>query len=222
MRYLVIGNLFYQSIISCILSRYNSSFVFIISYEPSIPYSILALLSILILLSYVSMLSFPILILTTFFPILNSYLLTSSFVEYLYYSLLLFIFLEVMLFLAYFWYYFHNFSFTGNFSKVSPLVSSSGTYYFLAGLILSLLSIYLSLTPIIIFLILSFTEFNNVLDITYINDNSFVSIQLTIVFLHLIHLLVGMLLILSEISYPHYYHFIEVIWLLIGYCIYLE
>ena len=47
-------------------------------------------------------------------------------------------------------------------------------------------------------------------------------VQLTIVFLHLMHLVVGILLILLELVYPHYYHFIEVIWLLIGYSIYLN
>jgi len=106
-------------------------------------------------------------------------------------------------------------------SLVSGNIVNSGIYYVLAGLLLSILSIYLSLTPIVLFIILSFTEFSNVLDIVYVNDNPFVSLQLTIVSLHLLHLLVGILLILSELSYPHYYHFIEVIWLLIGYCIYL-
>ena len=128
-----------------------------------------------------------------------------------------------MLFLAYFWWYFHNLSYNGPYvSRISPLILQSSIYYLIAGLILSLLSIYLSLTPIILFIILSYTEFNNSLDIYYLNDNAFISLQLTIVTLHLLHLLVGMLFILSEVSYPHYYHFIEVIWLLIGYCIYLE
>lgn len=218
----IIGKLFNLTLLPCVLTRHISNFVFIISYEPSIPYSVLSLVVLLCLLSYVSMTYLPFLTFIILFPLLNSYLLTSSFVEYLYSSLLLFIFLEVMLFLAYFWFYFHNFSLTGNFSKVNPLMVSSGTYYMIAGLLLSLLSMYLSITPIVLFILLSSTEFNNVLDITYINDNPFVSIQLTIVTLHLLHLLVGILFILSEISYPHYYHFIEVIWLLIGYCIYLE
>ena len=58
--------------------------------------------------------------------------------------------------------------------------------------------------------------------IIYINDNPMTVVQLTIVFLHLMHLVVGILLILLELVYPHYYHFIEVIWLLIGYSIYLN
>jgi heme/copper-type cytochrome/quinol oxidase subunit 3 len=198
-------------------------FVSIISYEPSVPYSLLSVVSVLVILSYYSMLHIPLALSICLFPLLNSYILTPSINEYLYSSLLLFIFLEVMLFLAYFWYYFHNISYSGPFSLslVSVSMVSSSIYYVLAGLLLSILSIYLSLTPIVIFIILSFTEFNNVLDILYINDNPFVSLQLTIVSLHLLHLLVGILFILSELSYPHYYHFIEVIWLLIGYCIYL-
>ena len=201
----------------------NSNFVSIISYEPSVPYGVLSVVVLLTVLSYLSMLYLPVALTIVLFPLLNSYILTPSINEYLYASLLLFIFLEVMLFLAYFWYYFHNLSYCGAFSisNISPLVVSSSIYYVLAGLILSILSIYLSLTPLIVFILLSFTEYNNVLDVMYINDNPFVSLQLTIVSLHLLHLLVGILLILSELSYPHYYHFIEVIWLLIGYCIYL-
>jgi cytochrome c oxidase subunit 1 len=170
----------------------------------------------------------PSLLLAVLFPLLNPYILTSSHQEYLYSSLLLFIFLEVMLFLAYFWWYFHNISYSGpastssSPSTITPLIVLSGQYYLLAGLILSLLSTYLSLSSIIIFIVLSFTEYNSVLDCVYINDNAFVTIQLTIVALHLLHLLVGMLFILSEVAYPHYYHFIEVIWLLIGYCIYFS
>ncbi len=179
-------------------------------------------------LSYISMLYLPSLLLAVLFPLLNPYILTSSHQEYLYSSLLLFIFLEVMLFLAYFWWYFHNISYSGpastssSPSTITPLIVLSGQYYLLAGLILSLLSTYLSLSSIIIFIVLSFTEYNSVLDCVYINDNAFVTIQLTIVALHLLHLLVGMLFILSEVAYPHYYHFIEVIWLLIGYCIYFS
>jgi len=206
------------------VAQLQKNFVSIISYEPSVPYSLLSVVVILAMLSYLSMLYVPLVLSILLFPLLNSYVLAPTINEYLYASLLLFIFLEVMLFLAYFWYYFHNISYSGPFSisQVSSNVVAGGIYYILAGLLLSILSIYLSLTPIVIFIVLSFTEFTNVLDILYINDNPFVSLQLTIVSLHLLHLLVGILLILSELSYPHYYHFIEVIWLLIGYCIYLQ
>jgi len=196
-------------------SVYN--YVFVISSEASLPSSVISLVFILSLVSYFSMIYLPALLTVLLFPLLNSYILAPLMVEYLYSSLLLFIFLEVMLFLAYFWYYFHNLSL----SFPSEINSGSGSYYFLAGLLLSLLSIYLSLTPILVFILLSSVEFSNVLDISYINDNPFQSLQLTIVSLHLLHLVVGVLFILSEVSYPHYYHFIEVIWLLIGYCIYL-
>jgi hypothetical protein len=194
-----------------------------IQFDTTPLFSLLTLLSISIVLSYISMLYLPVVITVLVFPILNSFLLTSPFTEYLYASLIVFIFLEVMLFLAYFWWYFHNLSYViGSLSLVSPLVLTSSTYYLIAGLLLSLLSFYLALLPILLFLVLSFSEFSNALDTTYLNDTAFVSLQLTIVFLHLLHLLVGLFFILSEISYPYYYHFIEVIWLLIGYCIYLQ
>lgn len=197
-------------------------FIFIISYEPTIPYSIFSLTAALILLSYISMIYMPLVVAILLFPLFNSYILTPAVNEYLYVSLLLFIFLEVLLFLAYFWWYFHNLSYWVQSSRLTLSTVNNSTYYMIAGLILSLLSIYLSLTPIILFIVLSFTEFNNVLDLYYINDNAMVSLQLTIVTLHLFHLVVGLIFILCELSYPHYYHFIEVIWLLIGYCIYLE
>jgi len=203
-----------------------SHFITIQSYEPTIPYSIISMTALLSVLSYLSMLTLPVAATILTFPLLNSYILsgTVSNTEYLFTSLLLFILLEVLLFLAYFWWYYHNLSYSGPYSisKVSSLTPVASTYYLIAGLLLSLLSIYLSLTPITVFCILAYSEFSNVLDTTYINDNPFVSIQLTIVTLHLLHLLVGMILILTELSYPQYYHFIEVIWLLIGYCIYLE
>ena len=86
----------------------RKSFVSIISYEPSVPYSLLSVVSVLVILSYYSMLYVPLALSICLFPILNSYILTPSINEYLYSSLLFFIFLEIMLFLAYFWYYFHN------------------------------------------------------------------------------------------------------------------
>lgn len=203
-----------------------SHFITIQSYEPTIPYSIISMTALLSVLSYLSMLTLPVAATILTFPLLNSYILsgTVSNTEYLFTSLLLFILLEVLLFLAYFWWYYHNLSYSGPYSisRVSSLTPVASTYYLIAGLLLSLLSIYLSLTPVTVFCILASAEFSNVLDTTYINDNPFVSIQLTIVTLHLLHLLVGMILILTELSYPQYYHFIEVIWLLIGYCIYLE
>ena len=199
------------------------SFLFVISYEPTIPYSVALLTLLMVLVSYLSMLYLPVIFSLLLFPLLNSYILTPSITEYLYTSLLFFIFLEVMLFLAYFWWYFHNYSYIiGSLSQVSPVIFSSSTYYLIAGLILSLLSIYLSLTPLLVFIVLSFCEFSSVLDMVSINDSAFISLQLTVVSLHLLHLIVGMLFILCEVSYPHYYHFIEVIWLLIGYCIYLQ
>jgi len=201
----------------------SASGIISIQFDTTPLYTLLTLISISIVLSYISMLYLPLLITLLTFPILNSFLLTSIQTEYLYTSLILFIFLEVMLFLAYFWWYFHNLSYVlGSLSLVSPLVLTSSTYYLIAGLLLSLLSFYLALLPILLFLVLSYSEFSNALDTTYLNDTAFVSLQLTIVFLHLLHLLVGLFFILSEISYPYYYHFIEVIWLLIGYCIYLQ
>lgn len=227
-------SLYYEKQIICarfytsfhLVARFPSlrmSSVSIISYEPSVPYSLLSVVSLLVVLSYYSLGVILLVVSSFLLPTLNSYILTPSINEYLFNSLLLFIFLEIMLFLAYFWYYFHNISYCGPFSLslVTSSTVSSSLYYILAGLLLSILSIYLSLLPIIVFILLSFTEFNNVLDVLYINDNPFVSLQLTIVSLHLLHLLVGILFILCELSYPHYYHFIEVIWLLIGYCIYL-
>ena len=206
-----------------VLTGVSSVVVCSLHFDSTPLYSLLTLISISVVLSYISMLYLPLLITVLVFPILNSFLLTSPLTEYLYASLLLFIFLEVMLFLAYFWWYFHNLSYVlGSLSLVSPLVLTSSTYYLIAGLLLSLLSFYLALLPILLFLVLSFSEFSNALDTTYLNDTAFVSLQLTIVFLHLLHLLVGLFFILSEISYPYYYHFIEVIWLLIGYCIYLQ
>jgi heme/copper-type cytochrome/quinol oxidase subunit 3 len=198
-----------------------TNFVSIISYEPSVPFGVVSLVVLLTVLSYVSMLYAPLVAAALAMPLINSYVLSSSINEYFYHSLLLFIFLEVMLFLAYFWYYFHNISYF-SYSSISPLTVTKGVYYVIAGLILSMLSIYLSSSLVVIFIALSFTEFSNALDVLYINDNSFSALQLTIVGLHLIHLLVGIIFILLELSYPHYYHFIEVIWLLIGYCIYLE
>lgn len=196
----------------------------IIAYEPTVPYSLISLLVLCVIVSYLSMIYMPSLLLAVLFPLLNSYVLTSITQEYLYSSLMFFIFLEVMLFLAYFWWYFHNLSYSGLYSSsnISPLLLVSSQYYLVAGLLLSLLSTYISGLCIVLFLILSFSEYSNVLDCVYLNDNAFVSIQLTIVALHLLHLLVGLLFILSEVSYPHYYHFIEVIWLLIGYSIYFS
>jgi heme/copper-type cytochrome/quinol oxidase subunit 3 len=195
---------------------YQGSFISIISYDPSVPFNVFLLVLVSIMISSLSIAGGILILVIVFLP-LNSYILLPIVSESLSISLLLFIFLEIMLFLAYFWYYFHNLSVSTNVSGLS-----SGEYYFLAGLLLSLLSIYLSLVPLVIFIVLSFTEFSNVLDLMYINDNSFLSLQLTIIFLHLLHLLVGIIFILCELSYPHYYHFIEILWLLIGYCIYLS
>ena len=132
----------------------------------------------------------------------------------------MFIFLEILLFVAYFWYYFHNYSYL--YYPVNQHILLSSNLYVISGLILSLLSIYLSIILLSLFIILTSLEFSNTLDIIYINDNPMTVVQLTIVFLHLMHLVVGILLILLELVYPHYYHFIEVIWLLIGYSIYLN
>jgi len=194
----------------------HGSFISIISYDPSVPFSILVLLLVTMMISCLNIAWGLVILILVLLPV-NGYVLLPIISESLNISLLAFIFLEIMLFLAYFWYYFHNLSISINVPALS-----SGEYYFLAGLLLSLLSIYLSLTPLVIFIVLSFTEFSNVLDLMYINDNSFISLQLTIIFLHLVHLLVGMIFILCELSYPHYYHFIEILWLLIGYCIYLS
>ena len=132
----------------------------------------------------------------------------------------MFIFLEILLFLAYFWYYFHNYSYL--YYPINQHILLSSKLYVISGLILSLLSIYLSILLLILFIVLTSLEFSNTLDLIYINDNSMTSVQLTIIFLHLLHLLVAIILILSDLIYPHYYHFIEVIWLLLGYSIYLN
>ena len=197
-------------------------FIYIISYDSRIYHSILIYGLILVLSSYVSMLFLPLLTSLILFPLSNNYLVSNSTStaqpsEYLYQSLLLFIFLEILLFIAYFWYYFHNYSYS--FYPLNQHILLSSNLYIIAGLILSLLSIYLSIVLLSIFIILTSLEFSN--SIIYINDNPLSIVQLTIVFLHLLHLVVGIILILLELSYPHYYHFIEVIWLLIGYAIYL-
>ena len=115
----------------------RKSFVSIISYEPSVPYSLLSVVSVLVILSYYSMLYVPLALSICLFPILNSYILTPSINEYLYSSLLFFIFLEIMLFLAYFWYYFHNISYSGPFSLslVTSSIATSSMYYILACLL---------------------------------------------------------------------------------------
>ena len=198
----------------------HAMFIYIISYDSRIYHSILVYGLILILCSYISMLFIPLFAAIVLFPLSNSYLLSSSVHsgEYLYTSLLLFIFLEILLFIAYFWYYFHNYSYS--FYPLNQHILLSSNLYIISGLILSLLSIYLSIVLLGIFIILTSIEFNN--SITFINDNPLTVVQLTIVFLHLLHLVVGIILILLELNYPHYYHFIEVIWLLIGYAIYLN
>jgi hypothetical protein len=167
----------------CLMSEnIISNFIYIISYDATIYYSILFYGLVLTIASYMSMLFVPMLLFFIFFPLSNSYLISNTVhqPEYLYVSLLMFIFLEI------------------------------------------LLSIYLSIILLSLFIILTSLEFSNTLDIIYINDNPMTVVQLTIVFLHLMHLVVGILLILLELVYPHYYHFIEVIWLLIGYSIYLN
>jgi len=226
-RALSIGNLLNMSsfvapraTLSRLINRTN--FIYIISYDSTIILSLLVYGMIIILSSYVSMLFVPLLAFFLFFPLSNSYLIsqTSHQPEYLYTSLLMFIFLEILLFIAYFWYYFHNYSLS--FYPMNQHILLSSNLYIISGLILSLLSIYLSIMLLSIFIILTSLEFSNTLDIFYINDNPLTVVQLTIVFLHLLHLVVGILLILNELVYPHYYHFIEVIWLLIGYTIYLN
>lgn len=207
----------------CLMSeRLICNFIYIISYDATIYYSILFYGIILTLASYMSMLFLPILLFFIFFPLSNSYLISNTVhqPEYLYVSLLMFIFLEILLFVAYFWYYFHNYSYI--YYPVNQHILLSSNLYVISGLILSLLSIYLSIILLSLFIILTSLEFSNTLDIIYINDNPMTVVQLTIVFLHLMHLVVGILLILLELVYPHYYHFIEVIWLLIGYSIYLN
>jgi hypothetical protein len=200
----------------------NFFFIYIISYDVSIYYSMMLLTLIISISSYISMLFIPIIIFFLFFPLSNPYLIsnTTHQPEYLYISLLLFITLEILLFIAYFWIYFHNYS--SSYYPINQHILMSSNLYIISGLILSLLSIYLSITLLILFIILTTLEFNNTLDILYINDNSLSILQLNIIFLHLLHLIVGIILILLELVYPHYYHFIEVIWLLIGYCIYLN
>ena len=207
----------------CLMSQtLTLNFIYIISYDATIYYSILFYGIILTISSYLSMLFVPAVLFFIFFPLSNSYLIsnTTHQPEYLYVSLLMFIFLEILLFVAYFWYYFHNYSYL--YYPVNQHILLSSNLYVISGLILSLLSIYLSIILLSLFIILTSLEFCNTLDIIYINDNPMTVVQLTIVFLHLMHLVVGILLILLELVYPHYYHFIEVIWLLIGYSIYLN
>jgi hypothetical protein len=208
--------------ICLISSNIICNFIYIISYDATIYYSIFFYGIILTIASYMSMLFLPILLFFIFFPLSNSYLISNTVhqPEYLYVSLLMFIFLEILLFVAYFWYYFHNYSYL--YYPVNQHILLSSNLYVISGLILSLLSIYLSIILLSLFIILTSLEFSNTLDIIYINDNPMTVVQLTIVFLHLMHLVVGILLILLELVYPHYYHFIEVIWLLIGYSIYLN
>jgi heme/copper-type cytochrome/quinol oxidase subunit 3 len=200
-------------------------FIYIINYDSKIYYSILIYSLIVIVSSYISMLFLPLLAFFIFFPLYNTYLISQTYgpynqSEYLYMSLILFIVLEILLFIAYFWYYYHNYSYS--YYPINQHILLSSNLYIISGLILSLLSIYLSIILLSIFIILTSLEFNNSLDILYINDNPLTIVQLTIVFLHLLHLIVGILLILIELIYPYYYHFIEVIWLLIGYAIYLS
>lgn len=207
----------------CLISeRKLCNFIYIISYDATIYYSILFYGIVLTIASYISMLFLPIILFFILFPLSNSYLISNTVhqPEYLYVSLLMFIFLEILLFVAYFWYYFHNYSYI--YYPVNQHILLSSNLYVISGLILSLLSIYLSIILLSLFIILTSLEFSNTLDIIYINDNPMTVVQLTIVFLHLMHLVVGILLILLELVYPHYYHFIEVIWLLIGYSIYLN
>jgi heme/copper-type cytochrome/quinol oxidase subunit 3 len=208
------------------MSLFN--FIYIISYDSKIYYSIIIYSLLIIISSYLSMLFIPIIFFFIMFPLFNSYLISNTSnsnisylqYEYLYLSLLLFIFLEILLFIAYFWFYYHNYSYS--YYPINQHILLSSNLYIISGLILCLLSIYLSILLLSIFIILTSLEFNNSLDILYINDNPLSIIQLTIIFLHLLHLIVGILLILSELIYPYYYHFIEVIWLLIGYAIYLS
>lgn len=200
-------------------------FIYAIHYDSKIYYSILIYSLIIILCSYISMIFLPLILFFIFFPIFNNYLISLTYnttyhYEYLYITLILFIFLEILLFIAYFWYYYHNYSYS--YYPINQHILLSSNLYIISGLILSLLSIYLSIFLLIIFIILTSLEFNNSLDILYINDNPLTLVQLTIIFLHLLHLIVGILLILIELIYPYYYHFIEVIWLLIGYAIYLN
>jgi hypothetical protein len=203
------------------LNKMNG-YVYVISYEYSLPYLIVSLTVANILLCYVSMIYLVMVLVIVSLPLMNGYLLTSVTVEYLYGSLILFIFLEILLFIAYFWYYFHNLSYLIVSSRMSMIVVNSSVYFLIAGLILTLLSIYLSSTTINLFLAMSVAEFSNVLDSIYINDYALVSLQLTIISLHLLHLVVGLLFILCELAYPQYYHFIELVWIAIGYIIYLE
>lgn len=199
-----------------------NNFVYIISYDATIYYAVVIFGFVLSVSSYISLLFLPVLLFFILFPLANPYLISNSTHqgEYLYYSLLSFIFLEILLFVAYFWYYFHHYSYA--YYPMNQHILMSSNLYILSGLILSLLSIYLSIILLSIFIVLTSLEFSNSLDIIYINDNPLTVVQLTIVFLHLMHLVVGILLILLELVYPHYYHFIEVIWLLIGYSIYLN
>jgi hypothetical protein len=197
-------------------------YIYIISYEYSLPYLIVTLTVASILSCYISMIYLVGIGLAISFPLMNGYLLSSITVEYLYGSLMLFIFLEILLFIAYFWWYFHNLSYLIVSSRLTLLVINSSVYFLIAGLILALLSIYLSSMTINIFLAMSVAEFSNVLDSIYINDYALVSLQLTIISLHLLHLVVGLLFILCELAYPQYYHFIELVWIAIGYLIYLE
>jgi hypothetical protein len=220
--YIVISRIYFVNKVNKVNVANNYSFIYIISYDATIYYSLLICGFILTISSYISLFFLPLLVFFILFPLSNPYLISNSShqPEYLYVSLLSFIFLEILLFIAYFWFYFHNYSYS--YYPMNQHILMSSNLYMISGLILSLLSIYLSIILLSIFIILTSLEFSNSLDIVYINDNPLTVVQLTIVFLHLMHLVVGILLILLELVYPHYYHFIEVIWLIIGYSIYLN
>lgn len=136
-----------------------------------------------------------------------------------YYSIFwMFIGLEFMLFISYFWYYYHHYSYS-----IIPITTIflSNNLYYIGGIMLSLLSIVLDISLLIVFMILTYLEYSGCLAIVSMNDSNLILINLTIVVLHLLHILVGLLFMVIEVSYGYYYHFIEIIWILIGFIIYL-
>ena len=211
----------------------NLTYVYIISYDSSIYYNILFYSFLIIISSYLSLLFLPLLSFFLLFPLITNTITTSSALSgssnnsLNSLSLLLFILLELLLFLGYFWYYFHNYSSNITYTSIGLPIGYGSNLYILSGLLLSLLSINLSITIASLFIILTSLEYMNSLDLINLSLSSYTSsplslIVLTIIFLHLLHLLIGIILISISYTYPYYYHFIELIWLAIGYIAYLN
>ncbi len=200
-------------LVNIIHAFYNLSFfIYIIRLDSSVYLNVLIYGFVVLLAGYLFQLMSVILFLALII-FSNAYALSLSQIvmEYYYHVVWIFIVLEVLLFVAYFWYLFHHYSYSN--MPISVVFISNNLYY-IGGILLSVLSIIIVKEILVIFIVLTFLEYYNILSIVYLNDSNIILINLTIVVLHLLHILLGLIyfLLLSfywdnmDINRIHYLH----------------